>query len=70
MLKVEIILQNATDTGLALLVLSYNHGLRTPNAMKPFFIENPELLGLGRQIGQINSGAFRTFLAKLKTDRK
>ena len=46
------------------------HGLRTPNAMKPFFIENPELLGLGRQIGQINSGAFRTFLAKLKTDRK
>ena len=30
-LKVEIILQNATDTGLAVLVLSYNHGLRTPN---------------------------------------
>jgi hypothetical protein len=30
-----------------------------------FFHENPELLGLGRQIGQINSGAFWVFLAEL-----
>ena len=31
-------------------------GLRTSN--EAFFHWNPELLGLGRQIGQINSGAF------------
>ena len=30
------------------------HGLRTPN--EAFFHLNPELLGLGRQFGQINSG--------------
>ena len=35
------------------------HGLRTPN--KAFFYRNPKLLGLGRQIGQINFGAFRAF---------
>ena len=29
--------------------------------MKPFFHWNPELLGLGRQIGKINSGAFGVF---------
>ena len=39
------------------------HGLRTPN--KAFFHWNLELLGLSRQIGQINSGAFGVFLAKL-----
>ena len=33
--------------------------------MKPFFIEIQERLGLGRQIGQINSGAFGVFLAEL-----
>ena len=33
--------------------------------IKPFFHWNPELLGLGRQIGQINSGAFGVFLAEL-----
>jgi hypothetical protein len=38
------------------------HGLRTPNEV--FFHQNPELLGLGRQIGQINSGAFGVFSAK------
>ena len=32
--------------------------------MKPFHW-NPELLGLGRQIGQINSGAFGVFSAEL-----
>ena len=30
-----------------------------------FFYWNPEFLGLGRQIGQINSGTFGVFLAKL-----
>ena len=39
------------------------HALRTPN--EAFFHRSPELLGLGRQIGQINSGASRVFLAKL-----
>ena len=33
--------------------------------MKPFFHWNTELLGLGRQIGQINSGAFWVLSAKL-----
>ena len=31
---------------------------------KPFLL-NPELLGLGRQIGQINSGAFGVFSAEI-----
>ena len=39
------------------------HGLRTPNEV--FFHWNPERLGLGKQIGQINSGAFGIFLAEL-----
>ena len=39
------------------------HGLRTPN--EAFFHWNPEFLGLGRQIGQINSGAFGVFSDKL-----
>jgi hypothetical protein len=39
------------------------HGLRTPN--EAFFHWNPELLGLGRQIEQINSGAFGVCLAKI-----
>ena len=30
------------------------------------FFENPELLGLGRQIGSINYGAFGIFSAKLQ----
>ena len=42
---------------------SLGHGLWTPN--ETFFHWKPELLGLGRQIGQINSGAFGLFLAKL-----
>ena len=42
---------------------TYLHGLRTPN--EAFFHWNPELLGLGTQIGQINSGAFGVFLAEL-----
>ena len=33
--------------------------------MKPFFHQNPKLLGLGRQFGQINFGAFGVFLANL-----
>ena len=39
------------------------HGLRTPN--EAFFHWNPKLLGLGRQIGQINFGAFGVFSAEL-----
>ena len=37
----------------------YSHGLRTPN--EAFFHQNPKLLGLGRQFGQINFGAFAVF---------
>jgi hypothetical protein len=37
--------------------------LQTPN--EAFFHWNPELLGLGRQIRQINSGAFGVFWAEL-----
>ena len=37
------------------------HGLRTPN--QAFFHRNPKFLGLGRQIGQINFGAFSTDLS-------
>ena len=33
--------------------------------MKPFFIKIPELLGLGRQIGHINSRAFGVFSAEI-----
>ena len=39
------------------------HGLRTLN--EAFFHRNPKLLGLGRQIGQINFGAFGAFSAEL-----
>ena len=39
------------------------HGLWTPN--EAFFYRNPKLLGLGRQIGQINLGAFGVFLPDL-----
>ena len=37
-------------------VFEFYQGLRTPN--EAFFHCNPELLGLGRLIGQISSGAF------------
>ena len=37
--------------------------------MKPFFIKIHKLLGLGRQIGQINFGVFRVFSAKLKVSK-
>jgi hypothetical protein len=37
------------------------HGLRTPK--EAFFHQNQELLGLGRQIGQINCGEFGVFSA-------
>ena len=40
-----------------------NHGLRTPN--ETFFHFDPELFGLDRQIGQINSAEFGVFSAKL-----
>jgi hypothetical protein len=33
--------------------------------MKPFLIEIQKFLGLGRQIGQINSGAFGVFSVEL-----
>ena len=39
------------------------HGLRMPN--EAFFHQNPKLLDLGRQFGQINFGAFGVFLADL-----
>ena len=39
------------------------HGLRTPN--EAFFHRNPKLLGLGKQFGQINFGAFGVFSANL-----
>ena len=39
------------------------HGLPTP--IEAFFHRNPKLLGLGRQFGQINFGAFGVFLADL-----
>ena len=42
---------------------SLEHGLPTPN--EAFFHSNQELLGLGRQVGQINSGTFGVFSAKL-----
>jgi hypothetical protein len=35
------------------------HGLRTPN--EAFFHQNHKLLGLGRQFGQTNLGAFGVF---------
>ena len=40
-----------------------HHGLRTPN--EAFFHWNSELMGLSRQIGEINSRAFGVFSAKL-----
>ena len=40
---------------------TYNHGLRMPN--KAFFQQNHKLLGLGRQFGQIDFGAFGVFSA-------
>ena len=40
-----------------------DHRLRTPN--EAFFHRNPELLGLGRRIGQINAGEFGVFSAEL-----
>ena len=40
-----------------------SHELRTPN--KAFFHWNPELLGLGSQIKQINPRAFGVFPAKI-----
>jgi hypothetical protein len=39
-----------------------NYGLQTPN--EAFFYWNPELVGLGRLIRQINSGAFWYFQPK------
>ena len=38
---------------------------RTTDAQWSLFHWNPELLGLGRQIGQINSGAFGIFLVEV-----
>ena len=44
-------------------IYGLKHGLRMPN--EAFFHWNPELLGLGRQIGQTNFGSFWVFSAKL-----
>jgi hypothetical protein len=46
-----------------ILFYAFDHGLRTPN--EAFFYQIPKLLGLGRQIGQINFGAFGVFSANL-----
>ena len=43
--------------------IGLKHGLRTPNVA--FFHRNPELLGLGGQIGHINFEAFWVILAKV-----
>jgi hypothetical protein len=43
----------------------YMHGLRTPN--EAIFHRNTKLLGLGRQFGQINFGAFGVFSANLSS---
>ena len=40
--------------------MSYNHGLRTPN--EAFFHQNPKLLGLGTQFGQITAGQTLDFV--------
>ena len=50
-------------TCIASVYLAHKHGLRTPN--EAFSHGNTKLLGLGRQIGQINSGAFGVFSADL-----
>ena len=39
--------------------------LQTPN--EAFYHQNPELLGLGRQLRRINLGIFGVFSAKLST---
>ena len=44
-------------------LVQWSHGLRRPN--KAFFYWNLELLGLGRKIGQLNSGAFGVFSSEL-----
>ena len=51
---------------LAYLCNSCIHGLRMPN--EAFFHWNPELLGWGRQIGQINSEALGVFSVELDMD--
>ena len=40
-----------------------DHGLRTPN--EAYFHQNRKILGLGRQFGQTNFGAFGVFSANL-----
>ena len=44
-------------------ITTVNHGLQMP--YDAFFHWNPELLGLGRQIGQVNSETFRVFSVKI-----
>ena len=44
-------------------LLHLKHGLRTP--YEAFYHRNPKLLGLGRQIGQVNSGEFEVYSAEL-----
>ena len=50
---------NISDVRVGFFMNHTQHGLRTPN--EAFFHQNPKLLGLGRQIGQINFGAFGVF---------
>ena len=46
-----------------LIIITYWHGLRTPN--EAFFHQNPKVMGLGRQFVQINFPAFGAFSADL-----
>ena len=46
---------------MTVIINEYDHGLRMHN--EAFFHRNPKRLGLGRQFGQINFGAFGVFLA-------
>ena len=43
--------------------LTTDYGLRTPN--EAIFHQNPKLLGVGRQFGQISFGAFGVFSTNL-----
>ena len=46
-----------------IILFLWGHGLRTPN--EDVFHCNPELLGLGKQVGQINSSVLGVFSAEL-----
>jgi hypothetical protein len=63
MLKVQDSNQDHIQNGGKFRLDYSSHGLRTPN--EAFFHRNSKLLGLGRQIVQMNFGAFGVFSADL-----